>query len=121
MEEIRKSHVASWSSRRRWCRRARQSILLAHLATHPESQLRPDGRRPRADGLRASSWASAPHRLERPIAERPAVEIGLDTAPDLREPLRLEQKEQDDAGADGAHLHAEQHRSEAPGAREITE
>src|ERR1700676_5408809 len=98
MEEIRKSHAASWSSQRRWCRRARRSILPAHLATLPESQLQPDGRGPRADGLRAGSWASAPHRLERPMAERPAVEIDLDTAPDLGEPLWLEQKEQDDAG-----------------------
>ena len=37
------------------------------------------------------SHRSAPHGIEWPIAEGPAIEIGLDAPPDFGEPFRFEQ------------------------------
>src|SRR5215831_16595845 len=51
---------------------------------------------------------SPPHGLKWPIPKRPALKIGLDAPPQFREPLRLEQQEQNDKDADRSDLYPKQ-------------
>src|SRR5262249_45321889 len=71
-----------------------------------------------ADFEEITGHRSPPHGLERPIAERPALKIGLKAPPQFRESLGLEQQEQDDEDADRSDLYAKQSRAEPPRPRQ---
>src|SRR6266508_5846436 len=57
---------------------------------------------------------SPSNAVERPVTERPAIEIGFDAVPNFGEAFRLEEKEEDNTNPDGADLHTEYCRPEPP-------